>query len=249
MEPLADTVWASGLVFARAGAMLMLLPGVGEVGIPPRVRLAFALMFALALGPVLAPDLPPIPDKPLALAGLVGGEVAIGLAFGVIARFLLAAMAVAGQIAGLQTGLAVAQTFDPAQGQQGALFGVFLTVAAIAVLFAADLHHLLIAGVAGTYKLTPAGTPFPTGDFAALALAAAAESFVTGVRIAAPLLVFGLVFYLGLGILSRLMPQAQIFFIAMPSNIMIGIAILAVTIGGGMLVWADTVERFARELG
>ena len=86
------------------------------------------------------------------------------------------------------------------------------------------------------------------GDAAMWALRLFADSFVLALQIAAPLVAFGLVFYLGLGVLSRLMPQAQIFFIAMPLNILIGFSILAITIGAASLVWLDRVEQFATTL-
>ena len=87
------------------------------------------------------------------------------------------------------------------------------------------------------------------GDAAVWALGLFADAFMLAVQIAAPLVAFGLIFYLGLGVLSRLMPQAQIFFIAMPLNIMIGFAILAITLGSASLVYLDRFERFATTLG
>ena len=66
-------VFAGALIFARLGAILMLLPGFGEGSIPPRIRLAFALLFALALGPMLAGEMPAQPERPLQIAGLIEG--------------------------------------------------------------------------------------------------------------------------------------------------------------------------------
>ena len=75
---LETTVFAAALIFARLGAILMLLPGFGEPGIPPRIRLAFALAFALAIGPVIAPRLPEMPAEPAAMAGMIAIEAVIG---------------------------------------------------------------------------------------------------------------------------------------------------------------------------
>ena len=241
-------VFAAGLVFARLGAILMLMPGFGEPSIPPRIRLAFALVFALVLGPVIMPLLPPMPDQPLPIAGLIAGEVVIGLMIGAVARILMATAAVAGQVIGMSTGLAAAQSFDPSMGQQGALMGAFLNLTFITLLFATNLHHLLLATAAGSYEVFPAGGVPPFADAAEWALGAFIDSFRLGVQLAAPLIVFGLTFYLALGVLSRLMPQAQIFFIAMPSNIMIGLFIVAIALGSMGLVWLERLERFAVEL-
>lgn len=242
-------VYAAALIFARLGAILMLMPSIGEPSIPPRIRLAFALLFALVLGPVIAPSLPPMPDQPLALAGLLVSELLIGLMIGAVSRMFLSAAAVAGQVIGMQSGLAMAQSFDPTQGQQGALMGAFLNLLFIALIFTTNLHHLLLEAARGSYMVFPAGEVPLIGDAAQWAVTAFVDAFRIGVQIAAPLIVFGLIFYLALGILSRLMPQAQIFFIAMPSNIMAGFFIVAISLGTMAMVWLERMERFAIEFG
>ncbi len=241
-------VFAAAMVFARLGAILMLLPGIGETSIPPRIRLAFALAFSLVVGPVIAPQLPPAPETMLGMSGLIIIEVLIGLMIGAASRFMLMAGAVAGQIIGYQTGLAMAQSFDPTQGQSGALPAQFLNLLFMVLIFATNVHHLLLGAAANSYMLMPAGVAPMWGDAAMWALTLFSDAFVLALQISAPLVAFGLVFYLGLGVLSRLMPQAQIFFIAMPLNILIGFSILAITIGAASLVWLDRVERFATTL-
>ena len=116
----------------------------------------------------------------------------------------------------------------------------FLSVVAVALIFAFDLHHLLIRAIADSYTLFRPGGGLPTGDFAALAVKVVAESFLVAIQLAAPFLVFGLVFYVGLGILSRLMPQVQIFFVAMPANILLGFVILMLLMGSIGLVFAKS---------
>lgn len=240
-------VFAGALIFARLGAILMLLPGFGEGSIPPRIRLAFALLFALALGPMLAGEMPAQPERPLQIAGLIINEVLIGLMIGSVARMFLASAAVAGQVIGQQTGLAMAQVFDPSQGQQGALMATFLNLTFILLLFATNIHHLLLQAAQGSYSVFPVGQLPMIEDAAQWALNAFADAFMIGVQIASPLIVFGLVFYFGLGILSRLMPQAQIFFIAMPVNIMAGLFITAIALGSMATLWLSRMERFAVE--
>lgn len=245
---LVDAAFAAFLVFARVGAMLMLLPGLSEPGVPPRVRLTLALLVSLAVAPGLRALFPPMPDDPLALTGLIAREVLVGLAFGGALRVLFAAITVAGQLIAMQSGLAMAMAFDPSQGQQGALLGAFLNVTATAFIFASGLHLVFLAGVRGVYDLVPPGGGLPIGDFADMGLIAFVDAFRIGLQIAAPLIVFGLVFYLSLGVLSRLMPQAHIFFIAMPSTVLFGLAIFSATLGGGLMVWADYVRSFASGL-
>jgi len=245
---LETTIFAAALVFARLGAILMLMPGFGEPAFPTRIRLAFALAFALAIGPQIAPQLPPPPERFAEGVMILVGETVIGVMVGAAARLFLAAASVAGQIVGYQTGLAMAQSFDPAQGQSGALPAQFLNLTFITLLFVTNTHHLLLSAAASSYALMPAGDAPIWGDAAQWALTIFTDSFVIGVQIAAPLLVFGLIFYLGLGVLSKLMPQAQLFFVAMPLNILLGFAVFALALGAGALVWLGRMERFAATL-
>lgn len=242
------TIYAAAMVFARLGAILMLLPGMGETTIPVRIRLSFALAFSLIIGPYAALQLPPAPDTLAGIGMLVALEAVIGIMIGGAARILLVAAAIAGQIIGFQTGIAMAQSFDPAQGQAGALPAQFLNLLFMVLIFSTNIHHLLLMTAADSYQLMPAGVAPMWGDAALWAVGLFVDAFVIGVQIAAPLLAFGLIFYLGLGVLSRLMPQAQIFFIAQPINILGGFSILAIALGGMALVWLERYERFATTL-
>jgi flagellar biosynthetic protein FliR len=246
-DELSALVYAGALIFARLGAILMLMPGIGEPGVPPRARLAFALMFSLALAPFIAPELPAEPVQPLAMAAMLMSEALIGLMIGAVMRMFMSVASVAGQIVGQQTGLAMAQAFDPSQGQSGALMSTFLNLLFIVLIFVTNLHHLLLLAARGSYYVMPVGSLPPLADAAEWALTVFSDSFRIGVQISAPLIVFGLVFYFGLGVLSRLMPQAQIFFIAMPVNILAGFFIFAISVGAMAMVWLQRLESFAVE--
>lgn len=176
------------------------------------------------------------------------GEVIIGLMIGAVARIFMAAAAIAGQVIGMQTSLAMAQSFDPSQGQQGALIATFLNLTFLLLLFATNTHHMLLQTTVNSYAVFDVGQVPDLGDAAQWALNAFVDAFRIGVQLAAPLIVFGLTFYLALGVLSRLMPQAQIFFIAMPSNIMIGLFILAISLGAMSAVWLERMQRFALDM-
>lgn len=99
-----------------------------------------------------------------------------------------------------------------------------------------DLHHLLIGAMYDSYMLFPPQAAISIAPFSDAALEIVANAFKIGVQIATPFLVFGLVFFLGLGILSRLIPQIQVFFIAMPANIYVGVLLFALLLGA-MMSW------------
>lgn len=242
-------IWATALLFARVGAMVMLLPGLGEPAVPARIRLAFALALAICIGPALADRAPEPAATAWGMAGQVGVETLIGVLLGGAARLLMSALATAGQIFGLEIGIAFAQTADPTMTQSGQLLAVFLGVLGVALIFATGLDHMFIAGIAGSYDLIALGAAAPVGDAAELALEATAASFRIGFQIAAPVVAAGLIFRVGLGVLSRLIPQIQVFFVTLPLQIMGGLVVLALGLSTGMLIWLDSLERYSSWIG
>jgi flagellar biosynthetic protein FliR len=225
------------VVLARVGAALMVLPGIGDSYVSPRVRLMLAFAIALVLLPVLGAGLPAMPQSPLMLAALIAGEVIVGLFIGLTARLLLIAVDVAGMIVSFQLSLANAAIFNPGVAQQSSLVGTFLTTLALVLIFAADLHHAMLGAIVDSYAVMPVGRLPQAGDLALAMTRLVGTSFSIGVRIAAPFLVVGIIFQLGLGLLARLMPQVQIFFIAVPMQVMLGLVVAAITLSAGMLLW------------
>jgi flagellar biosynthetic protein FliR len=171
---------------------------------------------------------PLVPDRLFAVLLI---EVLIGLMLGAAVRVALASMQVAGTIVATQLGLSFASMVDPTSGNQNPVIATFLVLLAAVMVFALDLHHLAIRGMADSYRMLPPGAVPSTGDAAQYIAANMSAAFRVGVQVAAPFLVFGIVFNLGLGVLSRLMPQLQIFFLALPATIMIGTLILIAAIG------------------
>lgn len=246
-----DVAYYFFLIFARLGTILMLLPALGEQTIPARLRLTFALGFAVILYPLILPQLGPVPVTVGGLAVALGHELAIGFIIGGLVRLILTAAQVAGAVIAYQMGLSMAQTADPTQsGVQGAIVGNFLAMLGVTLIFATDMHHMLLAGIYASYDYFPPDAPLMLGDAADMAVEIVGMSFVIGVQMAAPLLIFGLVFYLGLGILGRLMPQIQVFFMAMPANIIIGLILFALLLSLTMGLYMTYLEdHFARFLG
>ncbi len=247
MEPYAtaDQVWAGGLIFARIGAIFLSLPGIGESYVPPRIRLSLALVVALALWPVVGGSLPPLPESLGASVGWVIREVIIGLAIGAILRAFTAALAVAGEIVSLQTTLSFAQTTNPLQASPGTTIAAFLMLMGTVLVFATNTHHLFIAGLVGSYELIAPARPLVTGDFVELAVRTVGDSFLLGVQLAAPVIVFALVFNLASGLVGRVMPAFQIFFVAAPLSVILGLSVFALSLGVLGTVFIDRYRDLA----
>jgi len=236
------------LAFARIGTMLMLLPGFGEMAVPTRVRLTVALVLTALLLPLhrqaYQVDLGSF--GPLMLT--LGQELLIGVMLGMTARLAMSAVQVAGSVVANQMGLGFATAIDPAQGGHSEMVTNFLSVLAVTLIFATDLHHLAIAALHDSYALFAPGTLPLMGDIAALTTQTIAAAFKIGVQLAAPFLVFGLLFNLGLGVLSRLMPQMQVYFVGMPLSIWLGLLILLLVLGALMTAFLGSIEGVLRQL-
>src|SRR6185295_17917992 len=227
------------LSFARIGTMVMLLPGLGELTVSPRVRLTIALVLTAVILPLHRTDY----QLDLRAFGPVVvtlvEEIVIGGVLGLIARMTISALQVAGTVVAQQMGLGFVTAVDPTQGQQGMIVGNFLAVLGITMIFATDLHHLVIMALNDSYDIFKPGELPIIGDVANALSGTVAGAFRIGVQIAAPFLVFGLLFNLGLGLLSKLMPQMQVFFVGMPLSIMIGFLILFLVVGAMMGTFLD----------
>ena len=147
-----------------------------------------------------------------------------------------------------QLGLGFVTAVDPTQGQQGIIIGNFLALLGVTLIFATDLHLLVIRGLNESYSLFAPGEMPQVGDVAQLVTSTIATAFKIGIQISAPFLVFGLLFNLGLGVLSRLMPQMQVFFIGMPLSIILGLLLLMLVIAAMMGVFVNYMEDILGQL-
>src|SRR5690606_29183058 len=121
-----------------------------------------------------------------------------------------------------QIGLGFVTAVDPTQDQQSVILANFLTILGLTLIFATDTHYLVIAALNDSYTLFQPGELMPSGDVAALATKAFTMAFTIGVQLAAPFIIFGLIFNLGLGLLARMMPQMQVYFVGVPLSILAG---------------------------
>ena len=227
------------IVFARIGAILVLMPVVGESYVPTRSRLAFGLAVAFLMTPVIGPILPVQPASGFGLAALVAGELTIGLFIGICAQIVISALQTAGITIAYQAGLANALIFNPVSAQQSSIIGSFLVSFGVTIVVVSDLHHLFFLAMRDSYVLLPPGDFGRVEDFNRMIVELVSGSFSLGLRLASPFIVVGLIFYLGIGLLSRLMPQIQIFFVAIPIQIIISIGIMLPALSVIGLIFLD----------
>ena len=115
----------------------------------------------------------------------------------------------------------------------------FFVVAMAWLVLQLTRSPLAIGAVVGSYHLIPPGSSLPPGDMAELTIRLVSGSFALGFQLAAPFLVFGFAVNIGFGVLARMMPQLQVFFVATPFNILVGFVVMTLILGSMMTLFLN----------
>lgn len=230
------------MLFARLGTFLAFLPGFSANYVQTRTRLILALALAAAIYPAVGDQLPPLPGSLIMMVLLLVFEMTIGLFMAMVVSALFSALQTAGTVIGFNSGLAMATIFDPVSENQNALIAGLLDLIGITLVFVLGLHDPLIRAIVESYTLFVPGVAPMTDDMAGFLTRTAADAFNLGVRLAAPFLVFAIVVQSGMGIISRLMPQMNVFFVIIPLNILLAMALLSIVLPTLMLAFFQMFE-------
>ncbi len=229
-------VYALVLVFLRFGAAFMLIPGLMSSYVNARLRLCIALAVTVVATPLVS-EIIPIPSGNIdTTIRLCLFEICYGLFLGFMMQIMFQAINLAGNFAGQATGFSNAQVFDPNFQTQSIVIESFLSLVAIVFIFVTDIHHLMFSAIIESYKILPFGGTLPTGDMANFLTKSLNESFIIGFKIGSPFIAFTIIFYSGMGLISRLMPQLNIFFLSLPLQIYLGLGVLFLTLPI-MILW------------
>jgi flagellar biosynthetic protein FliR len=238
------------LVFCRIGSAIMTLPGFGEAYISARIRLLLAVMISLVITPAIK-DFPAPPDTIFALVSIMGAELLTGIFIGTIARLLISAISIAGMVIAYQSSLASALVQDvTTSGAQASSMGNLMGITALTLIFATDMHHLILRSLLDSYSIFHVGL-FPNiADFTEHAVRTTSASFVMALQLSAPHIVIGLIVYLAGGIIARVMPSFQVFFVLIAPNLIISFFVLMIAFNS-MMMWymeyfQNGIARFIR---
>lgn len=222
----SSLAFAFMLVLCRCAGAVTLLPGLGEDDPPALVRVGLALALALLIAPVEMASLPKPPADFMKLAAMLAEDFAIGALLGWLARLLSLALPAAGQIMSLMTGQSSVLQPDPTLGAQSAALGRLFNLLAPVLILATGLYALPLQALAGSYTLFPPGRPLASSDLLETAMRAVSGSFALAARLAAPFILASLLWQVGLGLLSRLVPQIQAYFTALPGQVLGGLLLV-----------------------
>ncbi len=210
------------LVFIRVGAILMTMPVFESRSIPHVFKLALAFATSLILFPMLKLSPAPLASSIIVLAIGVAGEIMLGLAIGFSVKLVFAGIQMAGQMAGFQMGMALANVMDPAQSQQIPLLAQFNNLVALLIFLALNAHYWFIRALTQSYRLVPPLQVHIDGSLTEHLIQLGGNMFVIAIQVAAPVTAALLLTSVAFGLVARTVPQMNVFIVAMPLKIGIG---------------------------
>jgi len=218
------------LVLFRVAGMMVFAPLLGSGQIPRRVKMLIACVLSLAIARGVTPPVRPI-DSMAMLAVGIGGEIAFGLAIGMILSFTFIAAQWAGEIAGQQLGLNISETFDPSFGQQGSLVGNLYFMLTLVIFLAINGHRAMLLGVRASFDSLPLLSAGVTPSVLNLLVGLLQSATQLALQLAAPVLVTLLATDLALGFIGKTMPQLNVMTAGLSIRALVGMLVLIVGIG------------------
>ena len=230
------------LVLSRAGAAVMVMPGLGEAEPPAMVRAGLAVALTVLLLPLVQPLLPAGPEDLWRGAGMVVAELLDGLFLGWLARLVALALPIAGQLISYMLGLSSVLQQDAVFNAQGTVLSRLFGLAAPVILLGSGLYAVPLSALAGSYQVLPPGALLPSGDTAEMVVRAVGQSFGLALRLASPFLLASVVWQVALGLLARLVPRLQVYFVAQPAQILGGLLLLTALCVGMLDSWSEAAR-------
>ena len=218
------------LVCLRMGAILMSMPVFANRSIPLLFKMALAFCASLVLFPLLELNAVSVPSSIFTLGTAVFGEILLGLAIGFSVRLIFAGFQLAGQMAGYQMGMAIANVMDPAESQQIPLLAQFNNLLALLIFLAINAHYWFIRALAQSYHLVPPFYAHWDRSFVEHLVELAGNMFVIAIQVGAPIIATLLVTSVAFGLVARTVPQMNVFIVAMPLKIGVGLIFLGLSL-------------------
>jgi flagellar biosynthesis protein FliR len=225
-----DEAWMSAtvLLWVRLGVLFFMSPFVSAARVPAAVVVLLTLVLAALLTSSFQTRAPHAFTDAVRLALAVGSEVLIGALMGFALQCAFAGFTMAGQLIDLQMGFGIGAVFDPVTRSNTPVLGSALALFSVAFFFGVDGHHAFVRGIAFSINAVPPGA-VGFGASASDVMRVVGAMFTSAVLVVAPALFLLFLVDLVLMVSSRVLPQMNVYFVAIPAKILIGLSTLAAT--------------------
>jgi len=215
-------------VFTRVMAMLLPVPVLGGQAIPPQVRVGLGII----LSAILIPWQPlGVEVEAIGLFGFAGGilrELIIGTLAGMAAVFTFGTLQIAGEVMGIGSGFGSSRILNPAMGDSGSAVDQMFVMVGLLYFMVLNGHHSVIQAIQMSFQTLPINQPIQLTDPEGL-IRMAAQLIASGVQMALPVLGSLMLADITLGLLARVAPQVQVFFLGLPLKIGLGMLVISFT--------------------
>ncbi len=236
------------LVLARMGGMFGFAPIFGSYSVPLPVKAGICAVLAFLVFPLVAPPVGGYPADIVAYGVFVGREVLVGAIIGYAGALFLVAAQLAGQLADMQIGFGFVNVVDPMSSRQVTVMGQVHYLLAVLLFLLFNGHHLLIKGIFDSYGLVPISSFALTPRLEAGLVRLFCDTAVVALRIAAPAVCTLFLADVVMALLSRAVPQINVFIAGFPVKVAVGLATLAVAMPAFAMLVRASVSGLDREI-
>jgi flagellar biosynthetic protein FliR len=221
----------------------MFFPILGSPQVPGRIKIGLILFVSIAVFPVVRATPMHDPKSLFELVVNLFSEITIGLAVAYSARLMFTAVQIAGTVVDFQMGFGVVNVIDPQTETQVSVTAQFQNILAILFFLALDAHHLIIGAIVESFFLiNPFQINFSTFTPEIILLLFKA-TFVTAVKIAAPIMAILFFISVGLGLVARTVPQMNVFIVGFPLQIGVGLLMVGLSMSFFSIVVQGQIEQ------
>lgn len=223
-----DQILTGAAVFLRITGIVTLLPLFGEGGVPVKIRLMLAAALAVGIYPLLPASYIAVVREAImggviSLSFLILKEMLIGFVLGYSAKLAFDGIVMAANVVGIQMGFNTSNIFLPDSGETTNGFSALHRLLVVLVFLSLNMHHIYLTSINDSFRLIPIGFAWPSSSLADIMIQLSASLFVTALQLAAPTLVGLLFATAGLGLISRAVPQANVFVLSFPVSFFTGL--------------------------
>lgn len=211
------------LVFIRISTIFMFIPVFDSNDVPLTVKAGLTLAATITLFPILPLEQVPFITNWLVLLTAILGEIMLGAAIGLAVKFLFGALMLGGELAGYQMSLAMANILDPVTSDQVPMIAQFFNLFAMLLFLTLNMHHWLLRALVQSFEIAPPLSLAFSGSITETLTRLAGDMFVIAFKVAAPVTAALLLTLVALGMITRTVPKMNIFFVAMPLKIIVGL--------------------------
>ncbi len=242
----AEQVEAFILILLRVSAMVVTIPVLGNTTTPLRVKGGLSLIIAFLLFPVVVMEIPPLDVLPMIWR--MAGEVMIGVLVGFTGRMILSSLQLSGQLIGFQMGFAIVNVVDPITSTQISITAQFQYIVAMLVFLAVNGHHIFLYAIAQSYAIVPPLDFTFSSELARFLIEFSRGIFVVAIKMGAPVIAVLLMTSVGVGIVSRTVPQINVFIVGFPLKIAMGLIGIGLTLPLFVKVVGNIFLGFEKDL-